>query len=229
MKNQVILSGSIAKKETLVPIEANILENTFVTEAASPYANYYGSLPQKPKPNSLFFHTQKFFFLEEILSFSKHLEKYLLEKINIASSYIEYNNKQYPAIRIKNFPDYSQLAVLQQCLILQDVELTPRLNIKGEVKVRINKLFDLNKIETDIYMDINEENKGYIMLEQKILPENFDEVTSKVKNNTECKLFDVVQGEVLMNGEVREIIRIFAEGLDVQLLKCLKNRFKKLG
>jgi hypothetical protein len=229
MKNQVILSGSISKKEILVPIEANILENTFVTEAANPYANYYGRLPQKPKPNSLFFYTKKFYFLEEILSFTQDLEKCLLEKINIASSLIELNNNQYPAIRVKNFPDYSRLVLLQQCFISHGVELATKLNIKGEVKARINKLFVLQEIETDIYLDTIEEHKGYFIPKKKILAENFEEVISMVKNNTECKLFDAVQGKVLKNGEVREIIRIFAEGLDVQLLKCLKDRFYKLG
>lgn len=229
MKNQLTLSGSISKKEILVPIEANILENTFVTEATTPYANYYGSVPQKAKPNSLFFFTKKFYYLEEILSFSQSLEKCLLDQINIASSYIQFKNKQYPAIRIKNFPDYSQLTILQQCFISHGVELTPKLIINGEVETRVNKLFCLDEIEPNIFLDLIEDHKGYFVCEKKILPKDFDEIISRVKNNTECKLFDTVQGEILKNGKVIEIIRIFSEGLDLQMLQCLKNRFQKLG
>jgi hypothetical protein len=229
MKNQLILSGSISKKEIVVPIEANILENTFVTEATKPYANYYGSLPQKANPNSIFFHTQKFYFLEEILSFSQSLEKCLLDKINIASSHVEFKKKQYPAIRIKSFPDYSQITTLQQCFISHGVELTPKLIINGEVETRVNKLFYLEEIEPNLFMDLIEEHKGYFVCEKKILPKHFEKIMNRVKNNTECRLFDAVQGEILKNGNVIEVIRIFAEGLDLPLLKCLKERFQKLG
>ena len=51
MKNLVNLSGSICKNEVLTPLTSNILGHTFVCEATSPYANYYGQVPQKPKPN----------------------------------------------------------------------------------------------------------------------------------------------------------------------------------
>lgn len=229
MKNPVTVSGSIVKKEILEPIEVNILENTFVSEASSPYANYYGHLPQKAKLNSLFFHTKKFYFLEEILSFSQQLEKCLLEKINIASCIVEFNNKQYPAIRVKNLPDYSQLAVLQQCLISQGIELAPILLLKGEVQVNINKLFVLQEVDTSIYLDTIEEDKGYFVPDEKMSPENFNEVISKIKNNSECKFFDAVQGKVLKDGEIIEVVRIYAEGLDLQLLQTVKSWFNKLG
>lgn len=229
MKNQLTLPGSISKKEILVPIEANILKNTLVSEATTPYANYYGSVPQKAKPNSLFFFTQKFYFLEEILSFSQSLEKCLFDKINIASSHIEFKNKQYSAIRIKNFPDYSQITTLQQCLISHGIELTPKLIINGEVETRVNKLFYLDEIEPNIFFDLIEDHKGYFVFEKKILPGDFVEIIDRVKNNTECKLFDAVQGKIIKNGKVVKIIRIFTEGLDLQLLQCLKNRFQKLG
>ena len=50
----VTYCGSITKKESLIPLESHILENTWVAEANFPYANYYGQVPAKPKPNSLF-------------------------------------------------------------------------------------------------------------------------------------------------------------------------------
>lgn len=223
MKNPVILSGSIVKKEILEPIEANIIDNTFVAEASNPYANYYGQLPQEISPNSLFLFTKRFYFLEEILRFSEGFEKCLLEKRNIASSYIDFKNKQYPAIRIKNFPDYTQLAKVQECLLSQGVEFSGRLLIKGEVKARINKLFFLSEIEPDIYMDINEDNKGYIIPNKLIPQENFDEIVDKIRNNGNCKLFDAVYGEALRNGKLVEIIRIYAEGINLQLLKYLNE------
>jgi hypothetical protein len=228
MKNIVYLSGSISKKEVLIPLQSNILKNTFVAEAAYPYANYYGRVPLKPKPNSLFLLTKKFYFLEEILSSAQNIEHCLLENINIAASFIEFNKKQFPAIRIKNFPNYDQLASLQSCLVEFGIEFAPQIRIEGEIRARINKLFELKELETDFYMDTIEENKGYFIHHGKLSPEAFEDTVSKIRNNGTCKLFDAVQGEILKDGKVYEFVRIFAEGLDISLLKCVRNQFEKL-
>jgi len=227
MRNLVNLSGSIAKKEVLVPIESNIMENTFVCEASSPYANYYGQLPQKPKPNSIFLFTQKFYFLEEILSFSQHVENNILDNINIASAVIAFQNKQYPAIRIKNFENYSQLASLQLCLANQGIEFAPELKIIGKVQARINKLFVLEEMEPGIYMDLIEENKGYFIHDTKISPLGFEQTISSLKNNSVYKLFDAVQGEILLDGNVLETVRVFAEGLRLEFIKSITIEFRK--
>lgn len=148
MKHQLTLSGTIRKKETLEPIINNVIANTSVSEATNPYANYYGQLPQKAKPNSLFFHTQQFFFLEDILSLSSQIESCLHEKINLACALITYNNRQYPAIRIKNFPNYSLIKNLQQCLIAQGIEFSSQVRLQGEFQVVIKKKLFWRKLTT---------------------------------------------------------------------------------
>lgn len=224
MKKHIQLSGSIAKKETLVPIQSNVLENTSVAEAALPYANYYGQLPSKAKPNSLFLFTTKFYFLEDILNRAQRIDACLIEKINIASAIIEYKNKQYSAIRIKHFPDYNQISNLQSCLIKQGIEFAPKIHLQGEVIAHINKLFSLEELEADFFKDNQEENKGYFIYGNRMSTEEFELLMKKVKNNGNCKLFDAVRGTILRNGKVFEIVRVFSEGLDLALLKCVKNQ-----
>lgn len=227
MKNLVNLSGSIAKKEVLVPIKNHILENTCVSEASNPYANYYGQVPREAKPNSIFFYTKKFYFLEEILSCAQGAEKCLLERINIASAHIYFKGKQFSAIRIKNFANYNQIAALQKCLMSKGIEFSPKLHIEGEVETRINKPFVLEELTDNIYMDLEEENKGYFFHNHKVSAEKFAEIITSMKNSTACKLFDAVQGEILQNGNVVEIVRVYAEGLELQFLKCMAAEFKK--
>ncbi|MEN8118121.1 MAG: hypothetical protein ABFS16_14145 [Bacteroidota bacterium] len=228
MEKLINVTGSIAKTEKLVPVKANILENTCVAEATSPYAHYYGQVPQKPKPNSLFLFTTKFYFLEEIMGFAQAVEKCLLEKINIASAVLELKGKQYPAIRIKNFPDYSQLPSLQSCLTSQGVEFTPKLNLQGELKSRISKLFVLKELAPGFYSDATEENKGYFTIDKKLSTADFESILMRIRNNSVCKLFDAEHGEILNNGEVIEIVRVFAESLELPLIKCVKEQFEKM-
>jgi len=227
MKNLVNLSGSIAKKEILVSIDRNILENTSVSEACGPYANYYGQMPQKAKPNSIFIFTSQFYYLEEILSCAVGAEECLTERINIASAHIYYGKKQYPAIRIKHFANYSQIIALQQCLMSKGIKFSLKNNIIGEVEARINKLFVLEKVGDAIYMDLEEDNKGYFFLPQKLSPDKFEQISTSVKNSSTCKLFDAVQGEIIQDGNVLELVRVFAEGLDVAFLNCMNQEFAR--
>lgn len=225
MKNLVNLSGSIAKKEALIPIKNIVLANTAVYEASDPYADYYGQLPRKASPNSLFLFTKHFFFLEEILCCSQQLEKCLLDQINIAAAVITYNKHQFPAIRIKNFPDYTQLALVQKCFSEQGIQFSSIPPISGEIEACINKLFVLEKVSNNIYIDRIEDQKGYLFFEKRMLPDEFEHITNLIKNSSTCNLFDAVQGRILQDGQVLEFARIFAEGLDMGFLQALNKEF----
>ena len=65
-KETIQVCGTVTKTESLAEIKWNILENTCVAEANNPYTNYYGQVPQKPTPNTLFLFTTQFYFLDEI-------------------------------------------------------------------------------------------------------------------------------------------------------------------
>ena len=55
--NLIKVCGSITKKESLIPVNYNILKNTYDAEANNPYFGYYGMVPEQANPNSLFLFT----------------------------------------------------------------------------------------------------------------------------------------------------------------------------
>lgn len=228
MEKLIKTNGSIQKKEILIELKNNILNDTCVLEATHPYANYYGRLPHNPRPNSLFLLTKKFFYLEEILGYSIGVENCVKNKVDFASAILDGKNRQYPAIRIKNFPDYKQLRTLQQCLIEQGVLFENKCEIPGETSSRVNKIFWIREVEQGVYMDKKEANKGYVKTNKKLLPEQFKTVIQRIRNNGDCKLFDAVQGEFIIQGDVIEIVRVFSEAIDLELLRCLKQQLLKL-
>ncbi|NQU52949.1 MAG: hypothetical protein HQ522_10470 [Bacteroidetes bacterium] len=227
MKTEKLLKvcGSITKTESLIPIQFNILEQSWIAEANLPYSHYYGQVPKKAKPNSVFLFTKRFFSLEEVLRFSIAIEGYS-DKLNIASATIEHQNRQYPAIRIKKFPDYEHLHLLQKCFVQQGVELGTKVNFVTKAKTVINKCFELQELDEDIYLDNEDENKGYIFVQKRIDRDNFDKLILKVKNNGNCKFFDAVPGGLIIDSKSKDIIRIFAEGLNLELLKCIKYELR---
>lgn len=228
MIKSIHLNGVISKKEKLVSLPVSNLPNVSVAEASSPYANYYGQVPRRAKPNSLFLFTSEFYFLSEIISYAQKVEKCLLDRINIASAVLHFRNKQFSAIRLKNFPDYKQLANVQDCMNKQGIVFLNKINIEGEVLAKISKLFKLEEVDTGFYMDLVEDHKGYFTHQSRIDSDNFNQLMRQIKNNGNCKLFDAVQGELLLNGSIVEIVRIYSEGLDLELLKCIKKEFEKI-
>lgn len=228
-RNRIIrVYGSITKKESVVAIKSGILENTFVAEANMPYSGYYGNVPGETKPNSLFLFTECCYSLEEILRFSQKSDTCLMKKINLATGMLCFENHHYPVIRVKNFPDYDHLSELQKCFIRQGVNFGRKVQMEKEATIRINKCFELEEAGEGIYFDLVEKDKGYVMVNRLLSQEEFDDLILKIRNNSACHLFDAVKCGIIMDSEVKEMIRIFAERLDVKQLDCIKNAADRL-
>lgn len=228
MENTIHLNGIIIKHEKLVQISLRTPNNVYIAEASSPYADYYGHTPRTATPNSIFLFTKRFHFLEELICYSSSVEKCLFERINIASAIVESGGKQYPAIRIKNFPDYSQLEKLEICLREKKIKFIEKIHLDERVKTIVCKPFVLEEIEANFYYDLIEEHKGYFVVDRHFDPEEFEASITQMRYNGICKLFDAEQGVVYNNGKLTHLIRIFSESLDLEMLKCLSKEFSKL-
>jgi len=228
MEKNIYLNGIIFKSEKLAQISLSTPSNVYIAEAISPYADYYGHFPRTATPNSIFLFTKKFYFLEQLICYSLAIETCLFERINIASAIIESGGKQYPAIRIKNFPDYKQLIKVQKCLTEKNVRLVEKIHLEEEVKTTVSKPFVLKELEPDFYFDQIEEHKGYFVVDRYFNPEEFENAVKQIKYNDICHLFDAVQGVVYRDGKLTHIVRIFSESLDLNMLKCLSKEFSKL-
>lgn len=225
-ENTIRICGSITKIESLVPITTNILEETWVAEANLPYSNYYGLIPEKTKANSLFLFTNLYYPLEKILRFSQNIKDCYSKEIDVASAIFEFQNKQYPAIRVKNFPDYKNLNLLQSCFTMQGVSFAQKVHFINEAKATINKCFEMKKIDDGIYSDVQDSNKGYL-LENNLDFDNFNAIVVNIKNNSNCRYFDAVPGIYILDFQAKYFIRIYSDGLNSDVLKCIKYQFQK--
>ena len=221
--------GSIIKEESIAPITANIVKNTCVAEADKPYANYYGVAPFNipNKPNSLFLFTLPYYSLQEVLRFAKLIDLSCMEKLNIAVSVLNFATEHYPAIRIKNFPDYQRIKKLQECFIEQGVEFAKKVHIGNSAFIRTNKCFSLEKMDNNIYLDHLQENTAYIALSKLINKDYYLQSLSYIRNNTDCPMFDAARGAIVLDSQITDIIRIYSGHLDLEMLKCIQNHFEK--
>ena len=226
-ENSTTFYGSITKRESLITIQNNILENSWVVEANLPYANYYGQVPQKSKPNSIFLFTKQFYTLDEILRLSMGIDNCFGNKSNLASATLEFHNKQHPAIRIKNLADYKQIYLLQNCFAEQGILFADKTQLVSEAKATITKSFLVKEIDENIYIDQIEKDKGYLVVRGRINRTNFDEIILKIKNNSNIMFFDAVYGGFLINSQTVDIVRVYSENLNLEHLKDIKYALNK--
>lgn len=219
--------GSITKKESLQLIETNIIKNSWVAEANLPYSNYYGQVPQTIKPNSLFLFTRYYYTLDEIQRTLQNMSGCIKNGLNLASAILNFDKQQFPAIRIKNFPDYSHLSQLQECFMQQGVQWANKIPFMNEAEAKITKCFELEKANDQIYFDKVEEDKGYIFLNNSINRPNFDNSIKQIKNNSTQILFDAVPGTFIIETKAVDVVRIYSGRLKLELLQNLKMEFNK--
>lgn len=219
--------GSITKKESLALITSNILEHTVVAEANMPYANYYGKIPDKPEPNSLFLFTERFYTLEEALRLTQNIDICAKNKVNTASAVFLIHGNRVPAIRIRNFPDYKHLKMLQECYLKLGVKFARKVQVEKEPEVTVSKCFFLEDNEDGIFFDKNEPHEGYIMLPKRPDLAEFEELMKKVRNNSDCLFFDAAIGGLIINGKVYDMMRVYSEHLDLKMLHCIQSEILK--
>ena len=166
MKTGKILKicGSVTKRESLVYLTGNLLANATIAEADQPYSNYYGQIPKKPNPNSLFLFTEMEYSLEEALRFTQNIDICAKNKVNAASAIIYSTSSKMPAIRIRNFPDYQHLKMLQECYQKQGVKFIKRSIPENEPIIKVNKCFSLEDAGDGFYFDLDEKHEGYFTI-----------------------------------------------------------------
>lgn len=219
--------GSITKKESLALVTSNIMEHTVVAEADMPYSNYYGRIPDKPQPNSLFLFTEGYYTLEEALRLTQNIDICARNKVNTASAVFLLHGHHVPAIRIRNFPDYQHLKMLQECYIKLGVKFARKVHLEKEPEVTVSKCFFLEDAGDGIFFDKQEKHEGYIILPKRLIMNEFEELMNKVRNNSDCLFFDAAIGGFIMEGHVKEMMRVYSEHLDLKMLKCIQSETLK--
>jgi hypothetical protein len=220
--------GSITKLESLVPVIYHILQNTYVLELMDPYPGYYGIIPKQPKPNSLFLITNRFYRLEEVLRILKRMEDFDKKTIHVASAILDFKYQVYYAIRIKHFPDFESIYKLQSLFLKAGIGFSKERHISIPAEIKVFKCFELTEIEESLYIDNIESHHGYFKIPYEISFNEFSDIIHDLKNNIDSQTFDAAIGNLLIESNIIDIVRIYSEKLTRQLLKTIHEKFMQL-
>ncbi len=227
MTNIIECFGLITKEEELTNITDAIIPNTEVYEANEPFPGYYDCYPKEIKPVYIYLTTQKSYTYEEIIRCTQDIQKSFDCQFSIAWGTITIYNHKLNVIRILGLKNYGLIKSLQEEYVKQGIELkrTSKKKIKAQAIIKLNKLFQLNKIDDDIFIDVNEHAHAYFYIPKHLPWEQFVEITKKVKYNWNQSMFDAAIGYFYINFKLQDIIRIYNKNPDTKYLQLIKEKY----
>ncbi len=227
--NHIERYGNLRKHESLVTMENKILPNTFVLEAPEPFPgcySYYSDVPTDNKPLYLYFVLQRLYTIEETTRATQNIKKYFKSNFSCAAGTIEIYNQTFDVLRIRHLESYDLIKDLQTCYMDEGVEFkTKGRKIEGQGLIRIKKFFMLEDLGDNMYCDLDEKDHGYFIIPKLLKWKEFEELTTRVKNNWNTSTFDAALGHFHRQFELEDMVRIYTPSMSKKLLLELRELY----
>jgi hypothetical protein len=229
-KNFIVKFGSLLKEENLEVIDSKILAGTIVLEATNPfpgYYEYYEGIQKDVKPHYIYLVMNDKCDLEKFTRATQKIMCNFGENFHAAMGSITIFNDTYHVIRIRRLCKYDQIQELQSCYREEGIVLKTNASIPHNSKaiIKLDKFFAMEEIDKGYFLDHSEDNHGYFTIPQKLSWKQFEDITQQVKYNMEMSHFDASLGFIYENFKATDMIRIYAENLNLDLLKKIKAKF----
>jgi len=224
-KREII--GKLTRQENINPIERNKISNTMVIHIPSPLATYYTRFSQINKPNAVLLITKKPVSFEHILRATSKINKKNALELGGAKCEITIGRKKYSGIRLKGINQFSEIENIQRYFEQEGFEFTKNVKIKKDTDslIRVNKFFELEKVEDGIYHSPNNKDRYYIEIPKHVHWDEFREVTFDIKNNVSVSGYDVAKGIFYEKDGITEMVRIIKPNITLDMVRELKNKY----
>lgn len=227
MKN--IRYGKLYKEEILELLQDKILPNTFVLESENPFPGYYQDIPKHTKPNYIYFVINETYNLEFFLRSTQKVKKELDIKFDAAMGEILFMNNTIPVMRIRNLQNYEQIRQIQE--VYEKNGLRFKLYLGNTTKelafIMIRKFIPFEKYGEEFYIDGNNKNQAYFSISKKLDWHSFKKITKQVRENIERIDFDASLALIYTEDNITDLVRIYSEKMDIELLTILKKKYEE--
>jgi hypothetical protein len=226
LKTSIETLGTIMKQEDLVFFENP--NNILAFETAHAYPGYNGVVPRNYNPNSIFLITKEQYLTEDVFVHSQNIRDKVNFSFSSAIAYIHYQNKKYPAIRIKDVKNYSFIPELIAAYLEEGIQFAKKKG-KDEEKstIQVKKGFYLEELEDGCYKDLFDDQMYYIEIPRHLKWDEFEKVTLDVKYNNPTLNFDAALSLFYRSKKVVFAVRIYKESVTPEDLKLLSAQFLK--
>ncbi|MFP4018042.1 MAG: hypothetical protein ACLFUH_02235 [Bacteroidales bacterium] len=230
-KNNVLsASGTITKKEIVCSVKVKSSVESLVLESIDPFPDVDTKHKKRYKvPKYYYIGITPHHLDQDILISARNAERQVDTELHSAIGEINIDGETYRIIRLKNISGKTLEEVLtaykQYGLELKTFEK----NIHSPAIICTKKFFYLEEIDQGFFLDLDEEEKGYVEVPNKLNWEKFEKITGKVKPECKNPAFDGAIGNISKHGVSQDVIRIYHPELDKEkLLEIGKTYIKNL-
>jgi len=218
--------GTITKKENLTFFENP--KNILAFETAHAYPGYNGVVPENYDPNSIFLITKGQYLTEDVFVFSQNIRKIVKFSFSAAVAMVEYQNKKYPAIRIKGLKNYSFIPELINAYVEQGIHFEKKKSVtEFNTLIQVKKEFMLQPMDNDCYKDLLDEHLYYFEIPETMQWDPFEKIILDIKYNNPGLNFDAALSLLYRAKKVVFAVRIFQKDVSMEVLKLIKEQFYK--
>ncbi len=217
--------GGLAKRENLITLNENVMQNTLVLESELPFPGYHGkNLPQDPVPNALFFVTSKIHTIEKVIRATSDIKKYFQHPFDAATGKICIFNDTYGCIRIRGLDSFEHITELQANYIDSGLKFKKKKSIHAPCIIQLKKSFVIETISEGLFKDLEDMSMYYLQIPRQLKWKMFESITQKVKNNMDNANFDAALGSIYYKG-VKDVVRIYAQDIIPERLQSIREKY----
>lgn len=218
---------NLTKNDTVLAIDEKILPGSLVFDSLNPFPGYYHDSPTKARPIYIYMVLARQYPLEEIIRATQNIEKEYKWDFDAGKGYLTIGSEFLNVIRVRHLPQLDMVAKIQEAYIKQGVEFLMNKKLKGklEVKVKIVKFLNLEKIGAGIYLNSDDHTFAYIEIPKYLHHEAFVKVTMDVKYNWEGHEFDAARASFYSTGKLYEVVRIRSNKMDLEYLENIQKLY----
>ncbi len=221
----------VVKEEPLNTLEPEYTAgNTCVLESASPFFGYYHDAPMgKPEPY-IYYVLERYYTLIETLNAAASINSKRIRPVDLVPGVLSVPGRICPVMRLKGIGHYNQATIVQENLIQEGVLFSKK---KRTVKermgvIRLSKMLSIKEARPGIFLDHEDNTKGYFEVPGRYSWEEFKELTGEAKYDTSILYFDAAQAFIVTEAAIVNLVRIYRENLNPDHLEAIKRRYMQL-
>jgi len=219
--------GTISKKENVIFFKNST--NILALETAHAYPGYNGVVPQDYNPNSLFLITKERYYTETIFRVSQNIRKEVNCSFKSAFATIEYQNREYPAIRLKDIKDYNHIPQLLLAYVEKGILFEKKKNLKEfNTLIKVTKGFYIEPMGKSCYRDLFDSRMFYFEIPDCVKWKDFERMILDIKYNTPGLDFDAALAYFYRATKIVDTVRIFKENISLEELSFIRDKFLNL-
>lgn len=221
--------GHLTKYETLRTLSTTKIPGTLVLEAPEPfpgYLEYYSERPHFSSPLYVYLVVHGRSSLEEVVRATQLARKLYDKPFEAAYTIVRFPNETLEAIRIRKLENFSQIPELQEAFSKSGIVFAkPTKDHNERALLTIKKLFHLNSIGDDMYLDRGEPEQGYFSLPFQVNWDGFRDLVKRVRYNWNTSKSDFALGLFYTNDRIQDVVRVYHPEINIELLSEARRQF----